>query len=167
MMRWQEEYEQKLVEFVRAIRHYETMAAVWKSLSEASGNVEHTGKVNYARKTAARYRDQASRCSTIFSEQAGYPDLTDEAKVLEYATRSRQELRSLRDTAFMSTPNPCHRQQTFETSHLKLDMVQILSKVDLLTLGRTAKPGPDRRFESSSLATHSATGYSFLAQIEQ
>ncbi|KAH6914266.1 hypothetical protein BKA70DRAFT_1182325 [Coprinopsis sp. MPI-PUGE-AT-0042] len=100
MMRWQEEYEQKLIEFVRAIRHYETMAAVWSSLSEASGNDKQAGKVAYARKTAARYREQASRCSSVFSLQAGYPDLTNEAKVLEYVILSRQELSALRAAAF-------------------------------------------------------------------
>ncbi|KAH6866280.1 hypothetical protein BKA70DRAFT_1498246 [Coprinopsis sp. MPI-PUGE-AT-0042] len=100
MMRWQEEYEQKLIEFVRAIRHYETMAAVWSSLSEASGNDKQAGKVAYARKTAARYREQASRCSSVFSLQAGCPDLTNEAKVLEYVILSRQELSALRAAAF-------------------------------------------------------------------
>ncbi|KAH6874855.1 hypothetical protein BKA70DRAFT_1479844 [Coprinopsis sp. MPI-PUGE-AT-0042] len=100
MMRWQEEYELKLVEFVRAIRHYETMAAAWRRLSEASGNIEKEGKAAYARKAAARYRDQASRCSTIFYIQAGFPDLTDEEKALEHVLSSREELRILRAAAF-------------------------------------------------------------------
>ncbi|KAH6916341.1 hypothetical protein BKA70DRAFT_1502308 [Coprinopsis sp. MPI-PUGE-AT-0042] len=100
MMRWQEEYELKLVEFVRAIRHYETMAAAWLRLSEALGNVEKEGKAAYARKTAARYREQARRCSSIFYKQAGFPDLIDEATVLEHVLNSREELRTLRAAAF-------------------------------------------------------------------
>jgi hypothetical protein len=99
MMRWQEEYEQKVIELVRAIRHYETMEAVWGSLSEASGNTQLPGKVSYARKTAARYREQAKRCSNILL-QAGLPELTDEAKVLDFVISLREDLRTLRAEAF-------------------------------------------------------------------
>jgi hypothetical protein len=102
MMRWQEEYELKLVEFVRAIRHYETMEAVWLGLSksvESEGN-ENEGKAAYALKTAARYREQARRCSAIFHGEAKFPDLTSEGKVLEHVLRSREELHALRSAAF-------------------------------------------------------------------
>ncbi|KAH6891666.1 hypothetical protein BKA70DRAFT_1119857 [Coprinopsis sp. MPI-PUGE-AT-0042] len=136
MMRWQEEYEQKLVEFVRATRHYETMAAAWNSLSEAPGNVEQVGKVAYARKTAARYRDQARRCSEIFSKQAGYPDLTDEAKVLEYVIISRQELLTLRAAAFMSASGGC------KPSHPRWQLTPQPSRRNL-TLTIALSPSPD------------------------
>ncbi|TEB21039.1 hypothetical protein FA13DRAFT_1834789 [Coprinellus micaceus] len=69
MIRWQEEWERKLIEFLRTIRHYDKMADVWESLAGSSRS--SPGKAAVAMKASRRYLELGRRCDNIF-RQAGY-----------------------------------------------------------------------------------------------
>ncbi|TEB20573.1 hypothetical protein FA13DRAFT_1800801 [Coprinellus micaceus] len=69
VIRWQEEWERKLIEFLRTIRHYDKMADVWESLATSADS--SPGKAAVAMKTSKRYLELSRRCEDVF-RQAGY-----------------------------------------------------------------------------------------------
>ncbi|KAJ3527188.1 hypothetical protein NMY22_g9878 [Coprinellus aureogranulatus] len=82
MMRWQEEWERKLVDFMRSIRYYDKVATVWRELSLRSDF--SPGMIALARKTSNRYLELRRRCQDAF-KQAGYeyilPDMDPDSGV--------------------------------------------------------------------------------------
>lgn len=69
MMRWQEEWERKLIEFLRTMRYFDKMTDVWASLAHLTHS--SPGKAAVALKTSKRYQELSRRCADIF-RQAGY-----------------------------------------------------------------------------------------------
>ncbi|TEB32847.1 hypothetical protein FA13DRAFT_1790529 [Coprinellus micaceus] len=69
VIRWQEEWERKLIEFLRTIRHYDKMADVWESLATSADS--SPSKAAVAMKTSKRYLELSRRCEDVF-RQAGY-----------------------------------------------------------------------------------------------
>ncbi|KAJ3521313.1 hypothetical protein NMY22_g12366 [Coprinellus aureogranulatus] len=69
LTRWQEEWERKLIEFLRTIRYYDKMTDVWGSLARL--NTSSPGKAAAAMKTSKRYQELRRRCEDVF-RQAGY-----------------------------------------------------------------------------------------------
>jgi hypothetical protein len=94
MLRWQEQVEQKLAEFLRCIRSFGRMKDVWTKLS-LSQRPDLPGHVAYARRTAdmyARLQEDAEKRL----DGAGYRDLrlkatNDYGALIEYVTARREE----------------------------------------------------------------------------
>jgi hypothetical protein len=71
MQRWQEEHERIQADFMRCIRSFRTMSAVWGKLvrSEAS-----PGANAYAKKKSAMFKKMENNAAHLF-DRAGYHDL--------------------------------------------------------------------------------------------
>ena len=73
MQRWQEQKEQKLIEFLRCMRTFGKMSEVWTALSGMQPE-NSPGHVAYTKKTAAMYTWMEEDCRTQF-DKAGHKEL--------------------------------------------------------------------------------------------
>jgi hypothetical protein len=87
MLRWQEEWERKLLEFFRCIRYFDKMANVWDVMSRNPN--QPVGKAAFARKTSKVYKEMAMRARKVF-DQLKYP-VTD-STVIDYIKADRASL---------------------------------------------------------------------------
>ncbi|TFK27633.1 hypothetical protein FA15DRAFT_635565 [Coprinopsis marcescibilis] len=99
MLRWQEEWELKLIEFVRTICYLHKMSDIWSTLGKSTPN--QPGKSAYARKMASQLLDQARRTEKIF-EQAGFSALPTENDVVALALAERSKLYDQRSDVGLS-----------------------------------------------------------------
>lgn len=88
MQRWQEQWEQKLVELLRTIRSFSRMQLVWNQLANAQPE-DRSGARAYAHQKAAMYdRRRQEGCEKI--SKLGYGELLDEkANVLLFVEKER------------------------------------------------------------------------------
>ena len=70
MQRWQEQWEVKQAEFLRAIRWFGSMADTWAQLSDRS---MHPGRTAYAKRTSSIFREMARTARALFID-VGYED---------------------------------------------------------------------------------------------
>jgi hypothetical protein len=70
MQRWQEQWEIKQAEFLRAIRWFGSMADTWAQLSDQSIDSGHTA---YGKRTSSIFREMARTAEALFID-AGYGD---------------------------------------------------------------------------------------------
>jgi hypothetical protein len=94
MRRWQEQAEQKLIEFLRCMTTFATMSDVWTSLSNMQPD-NSPGHVAYARKTAAMYARMEKDCEKRFDD-AGYKELRlkardDYGEFIDYVLANRRK----------------------------------------------------------------------------
>jgi hypothetical protein len=87
MLRWQEEWERKLIEFFRCVRYFDKLMAVWDAMSRNPD--QPAGKAAFARKTSKVYKEMAMRARTVF-DQLKY-SVTD-STVIEYIKADRASL---------------------------------------------------------------------------
>ncbi|KAF6752521.1 hypothetical protein DFP72DRAFT_1133715 [Ephemerocybe angulata] len=102
VLRWQEEWELKLVEFTRTISYFEKMETVWADLGATAAS---PGMAAYAKKTSNRFRELAAQARQIFQVQAKYhPDATLKGmSILEFITADRDKLDALMEKVASST----------------------------------------------------------------
>lgn len=67
MQRWLEEFEVKHVDFMRAIKSFNTMHEIWKSLAS---NADHAGSAAFARKQSFLYDDLSNSMKEWFLKTA-------------------------------------------------------------------------------------------------
>ncbi|KAJ7743252.1 hypothetical protein DFH07DRAFT_777464 [Mycena maculata] len=76
MQRWQEQWEQKLVELLRTRRSFSKMESVWAQLADMQPSEAHGAKA-YARQKAAMYARRKSEAE-MQVKKVGYGQLLDE-----------------------------------------------------------------------------------------
>lgn len=87
MLRWQEEWERKLLECFRCIRYFDKMVDVWDAMSRNPD--QPVGKAAFAKKTSKVYKEMAMRARRVF-DQLKYP-VTD-STVIDYIKADRASL---------------------------------------------------------------------------
>ncbi|KAJ6620174.1 hypothetical protein B0H10DRAFT_2023034 [Mycena sp. CBHHK59/15] len=89
MQRWQEQWEQKLVELLRTIRSFARMQSIWTELAERQ-LPDQLGAKAYARQKAAMFdRRREEGCQSI--RKLGYGDLLKEkANVVLFVEGERE-----------------------------------------------------------------------------
>ncbi|KAF6746393.1 hypothetical protein DFP72DRAFT_1152449 [Ephemerocybe angulata] len=100
MERWREQWEVKLIEFLRCIRSFTKMSDVWKSLSDRSSD---TSYAIYANKKSAMYMQMAGNVKVSFlSLQSDEPTTYIEGEnLVEYITRHRELEIGLMHTSYV------------------------------------------------------------------
>ncbi|KAJ3527974.1 hypothetical protein NMY22_g9581 [Coprinellus aureogranulatus] len=106
MLRWQEEWERKLVEFVRCIRSFDKTSEAW--LHAAGRQDISSGMASYAKKTANRHRELSRRARDVFRNQAKHDasELGNEGvpSILTYIVTKREEFDRVIDQAMGRRP---------------------------------------------------------------
>jgi hypothetical protein len=138
MQRWQEEWERKVIEFLRCIRYFRKMSGVWMALASRSQSTSTNlsdlaiqGKVAYAKKTANRFHQlHSTACSILGQAGAGYKALNDD-NVIAFIKADRAEMeetvRRAIDSAITqaATEAPNHRMSSLSM----LSLISLLIKV--------------------------------------
>ncbi|KAJ7460424.1 hypothetical protein B0H11DRAFT_1924017 [Mycena galericulata] len=98
MQRWQEQWEQKLVELLRTRRSFGKMESVWAQLADMQPSEAHGAKA-YARQKAAMYARRKSEAE-IQVKKVGYGQLLDEtANVVALVEAERKTEAAVIDAA--------------------------------------------------------------------
>jgi hypothetical protein len=93
MLRWQEEWEQRVVELARVVRYFDYMSTIWKTL--ASQRANHIGERAYASRMSARLLELSWRALSVFQQaKTGYFGPITEEDVAHYVIQDRASFKA-------------------------------------------------------------------------
>lgn len=92
MLRWQEEWEQKLAEHLRCIRYFAKLSSIWAELADE--HQSNAGAVAFAKRLSAQFEKQRKQARSDL-DASGYHHITDFKELVKYILRCREEVKKI------------------------------------------------------------------------